>query len=134
MLLADVLRVRTYASFTQSRRAWARLFLHGATGNVRRLVRRAAALPFLALAGPAAIAAGAATASMPTLIIGLLATSAMIVAAALVYRQARLPIGYALLAPFAFLSTAVFLALAARDGWSERPIEWHGARYPGGVR
>lgn len=135
VLLGAVLRVRSYASLSASRRAWSRLFVHGSLGNVRRLVRRAVALPFLALAGPAAIAAGA-QASSPALplLVGALATAAMIATAALVYRQARLPVAYSLLAPFVVLATAWFLAEAARDAWTGRPIEWHGVRYPGGVR
>jgi GT2 family glycosyltransferase len=131
-LLGEVVRVRSYAGFAQSRRAWSRIFLHGAGGNVRRLLRRAVALPFLALAGPAAIAAGA---GVPyAFVLGCLTTSAMIGASALAYRQARLSAGLAVLAPVAVIATTVFLALAARDAWTERPVEWHGARYPGGVR
>jgi hypothetical protein len=129
VLLADVLKVRSYGSLAQSRRAWRRIFRHGADGNVRRLVRRAIALPFIALAGPVALAfSGAAC------VVGVLAVIAMLASAALVYRQVRLSIGWALLAPLAVVMTAVFLALAARDASTERPIEWHGARYPGDVR
>jgi chlorobactene glucosyltransferase len=131
-MLGEVVRVRSYASLARSRDAWSRIFLHGADGKVGRLLRRAVALPFLALAGPAALLFGAA--APHALCIGLLAMSAMTIAAALIYRQARLPAGYALIAPLALIATAVFLALAARDAWMERPVEWHGARYPGGVR
>jgi chlorobactene glucosyltransferase len=129
VLLADVLNVRGYAGLAQSRRAWTRIFLHGAYGNVRRLARRAVALPFIALAGPVALAFGG-----PAFVVGLLAAIAMAASAALVYRQVHLPIGWALVAPLTVVTTAAFLALAARDAWTERPVEWHGARYPGGVR
>jgi cellulose synthase/poly-beta-1,6-N-acetylglucosamine synthase-like glycosyltransferase len=129
VLLADVVKVRGYNGLSQSRRAWTRIFLHGANGNVRRLLRRAIALPLIALAGPLAPAFG-----QPALAVGVLAVIAMIAAAALIYRQVRLPIAWALFTPVAATLTALFLALAARDARTERPIEWHGARYPGGVR
>jgi hypothetical protein len=136
-LLDAVLRVQTYAGFADCRRGWARLFRHGAGGNLGRLMRRAVALPFLALAGYAALAVGVAGAdsALATLTAGLgfLAVAAMTAVAALTYRQVRLPLAYALVAPLPLLLAAFFLALAARDGWSMRPIEWHGVRYPGGA-
>jgi chlorobactene glucosyltransferase len=137
VLLREVLRVRSYASCAESRRAWSRIFVHGALANVRRLVRRAIALPFLGLAGPAAIVVGLADPrapdSMLASLLGLLATAAMTCTTALVYRQARLPLAYALAAPVAAVLSAFFLAEAARDAWTARPVEWHGVRYPGGI-
>jgi hypothetical protein len=137
VLLNDVLRVRTYASFSESRRAWSRIFVQGASGSVPRLLRRAVALPLLGLVGPAAIAAGiaapAGAGGALSGLLGTLATAALACVAAIVYRQAGLPIAGALAAPFAALLSALFLGEAASDARRSRPVEWHGVRYPGGI-
>lgn len=138
VLLSDVLRVRTYAGFRAGLQGWSRIFLHGAAGNLRRLIRRAAALPVPSLAGYAALAVGLAAPPAPIAslawVLGALCVAAMTLATALVYHQVRVPKVCALLAPLPAMLTALFLATAARDGWRMRPVEWHGVRYPGGVR